>query len=362
MGIETPLLSEHEKLGAEIGVFAGWRTAMVFSSALKEALDTRTKATVFDVSHMARILVKGEDAEELLEYLIPRFIAKAPAGRMIGPSALLNENAGFKDDVMVYKIDGSHFLIVGNAVNRKKDLEWILHVLGEKGLNVHVEDLTEETAMLALQGPQTPEVLEKLVGVKGDEMGMLEFKSGLNTTLGRIWILSKSGWTGEPGFEIISSIEVIKKIWKALIEKGVEPAGLGARDILRIEMGFCLYGHEINEHTTPLEARYKVFSNKKRGYIGYDALHERYRRGVERLRYGLLLNKGSPIPREGTTVYAAEVRVGEVTSGTFSPFLKRPIAEFYVQPSHAYLGFHLEVEIRGKKYTAKIVDFPFVKK
>ncbi|RLE79133.1 MAG: glycine cleavage system aminomethyltransferase GcvT [Thermoprotei archaeon] len=361
MIFETPLIEEHERMGAHIGTFAGWRTALAFTSSLEEALNTRTRATVFDVSHMTRIIIEGEDAASMLEYALPRFVRREVKGKIIGPTAFLNNNAGFVDDVMVYKMDANRFLVIGNAVNRSKDYNWIIGIRDEYNFKVRVLDVTENTVMLALQGPLSPEILEKALKIDANALNFLEFKEDVNTQVAPPITLSKSGWTGEIGFEMICERSGARSLWRRLLEAGARPAGLVARDVLRIEMGYCLYGSEIDENITPLEARYKVFSYKKRNYKGYDKLMEKYCKGVETLRYGILLRRGSPIPRRGMKLYAGEIEVGHVTSGTFSPCLKRPIAQVYLRPSHAFLGLSLELDVRGKRFSGRLADFPFIR-
>jgi len=358
--METPLLQTHLKYGAKIGEFAGWKTALYFESGLGEAKKTREHATVFDISHMCRIMVKGEEATLFLEKLVTRPIASSPYNRMIGPSAFLNEKGGFKDDVMVYKIQDDFFLIVGNAVNREKNIKWLEK--WSENFNVSIEDWTEKTAMLAIQGPKSQRILEEVLSLSLEELEMLEFKTNVKTLQGEVWILSRSGWTGENGYEVIGDPNIITRIWDKLVEKGVQPAGLVARDILRIEMGYCLYGHEITEEITPFEARYKAFSVKKSGYIGYEAVWEKAREGVDKVRYGLVVKGKGPIPREGDKVFIGGVEVGYITSGTFSPTLNTAIAQAYIRPQQAFPGFYYVIILRrGVKVRARLVDFPFIK-
>ncbi len=360
----TPLEDLHKKYNAMFGEFAGWNMPLVYESSIKEHLAVRNKAGVFDISHMGRIMVSGSDALALLNKLVARELKKVSENFMSGPTAFLNENAGFKDDVMVYKISDEKLLVVCNAVNRKKVLKWIETWRDTWGLKVSIEDLTHKIAMIALQGPDSARILEAL-GIK-EALGLklLEFMTGIKTSeYGEIFLLSRSGWTGEDGFEIMAEPGAIYKIFEKIVEQGVAPAGLIARDSLRIEMGFMLYGNEIDENITPIEARYWVFTPEKKDYIGYEALRRKMREGVDKILVGLKLKKGErSIPRHGYKVLVDDVIIGEVTSGTFSPTLNRSIALAYIDSKHAVFGLEVGVDIRGRIRKAKIVDTPFIKR
>ncbi len=358
MSLVTPLIDLHEDLGAGMGDFAGWKMPLDYGDMVGEALETRRSVTVFDVSHLTKIKVAGKDALKALELLVAKRVSKLSPGRMIAPTAMLNERAGFVDDVAVYRLGDDSFLIIGNAVNRSKNVKWIEEHTEE--LDVSVEDVTEKYAMIAIQGPQSPELIETLAPSL-HELAPLELALAPSTVGGKALLGSKSGWTGEAGFELIAEPEVASRLFKEAVSRGAKPAGLGARDILRIEMGFCLYGNEIDEDTTPLEARYWVFSWGKRSYIGYKALRRTLEEGVSKVRVGLVAKDRIPIPRTGAAIYAGDTKVGAVTSGTYSPLLGKPVAMGYVRASHALIGARLEVEVRGRKYSMKVVDFPFVK-
>ncbi len=363
---QTPLIDVHESLGASIGVFAGVRTALDFGNPLEEHLETRRNVTVFDLSHMGRIVVRGTKAREFLNRLLAKDLEKSCDLRMFGPTAFLNERAGFVDDVMLYRLNENEYLIVCNAVNVSKVIDWLHKHKELFGFtDVVIEDLTERTAMIAIQGPRAAETMINLGLSTTTSLKPLEFvydeRSFVN--LPNATLISRSGWTGEDGFEVIGSITNVKALFVKLVrDLRVRPAGLIARDSLRIEMGFCLYGNEIDEDTNPLEARYWVFDiDKQTEYVGRDALFKVLADGVEKIRLGLRLKKGVRfVPRKGYEIYIGNKRIGVVTSGTYSPILQRSIALAYIDSRHAVPGLEVEIDIRGRRYRAKLVDFPFV--
>jgi len=360
----TPLLEVHESLGASIGEFAGVKTALDFGNPIGEHIATRTSASVFDLSHMGRIEVKGRNSYNFLNQLIAKELAKSQDLTMFGPTAFLNDRGGFVDDVMLYRISVQRWLIVCNAANINKVLHWLEYWRTKLDYkDVTIADRTKDLAMIAVQGPKSTEVMKKLGLGEVISLKPLQFIMDLEWKSQRIFIISRSGWTGEDGFEIIGDPETIKRLFKELVEIGCQPAGLIARDSLRIEMGFCLYGSEIDENTNPIEARYWVFDWDKPSYIGKEAIEDVLLKGVERVRFGIRMKKGVKfVPRKGYRVYVRSKEVGIVTSGTFSPILNRAIAQAYILSSYAIPGLEVEVEIRGRRYKGKIVDFPFIKK
>ncbi len=360
----TPLIDLHKELGASIGEFAGVQTALDFGNPVEEHIATRNCAAVFDLSHMGRIIVEGLQSIEFLDRLIPKDLAKSKDMYMFGPTAFLNERAGFVDDVMLYRLSESTWLIVCNAINVPKVISWLRTWKEKLKLDVSVKDITKETAMIALQGPKSLEFMESL-GIKDvTNLKHLQFISNLETPFGKLFIVSRSGWTGEDGFELIGDPKSLSTIFKRLIELGARPAGLIARDSLRIEMGFCLYGAEIDEDITPIEARYWVFDiDKQLDYVGKDALMSKLLDGVSRVRLGIRMKKNVRfVPRKGYRVYVGDREIGFITSGTYSPILNRSIAQAYIESHHALPGLEVEVNIRGRRYRGKLVDFPFIKK
>ena len=343
----TPLLDIELKLNADIGEFAGWQMPMKYTSYQEEHMAVRSSAAFFDISHMGRLKVSGKIDE--FDYLIAKNFKSSQNNKMVGPTAFLNDKAGFVDDVMTYKISDNEFLIVTNAINREKVINWI-----KKNSSLDVEDLTFKYVMIAIQGRRVWDYIEKI------ELQPLEFK--LNTKfLGEdVFLVSRSGWTGEDGVEVWGTPEVIAKIIQRLVARGVKPAGLICRDSIRQEMGFVLYGEDIDENITPLEARYWVFSLDK-DFIGKERLIEQLKTGVDKVRVGLKLKKGErSIPRKGNKIKIFDKEIGYVTSSTFSPYLNRVIGMGYINSKHALFGYSVDIEIRNKLVEAKIQDFPFI--
>lgn len=343
---KTPLSNIEEKIGANFGEFAGWEMPMSFSSYLDEHMHVRQDCGFFDISHMGRIRIKGKREE--LEHLVTRNL-NGNNLIMIGPSAMLNDNAGFIDDLMIYKISENEFLAVTNAINREKDIQWI-----RKNSNLEVEDLTFEYVMIAIQGRKIWNYVEK-VGLEP-----LHFVLNARFLGENVFLLSRSGWTGEDGVEVWTNVETAEKIVNKLIQLNIKPAGLIARDSLRQEMGYVLYGEDIDENTNPIEARYWIFDLEKH-FIGKEKLIEYLTNGVSKYRVGFKLQKNQrAIPRHGYKIKILDREIGEVTSSTFSPYLSRVIGMGYIKSEYPLLGYNVNIDIRGKEYRAKIADFPLI--
>jgi aminomethyltransferase len=343
----TPLWDLENELGANFGEFAGWEMPMSFSSYQEEHLAVRREAAVFDISHMGRLKITGSIKE--IENLVAKKIGEAKIGQMIGPTAFLNDRGGFIDDVMVYKLKENEWLIVTNAINREKVINWI-----SKNSSLSVEDLTFKYAMIAVQGRK---VWEYIPNINLDKLTFLVNTKYMDF---EVFLISRSGWTGEDGVEIWGEPEVIMRILRELINLGIKPAGLIARDSLRLEMGYVLYGEDIDENINPIEARYWVFSIDKE-FIGRDAIIAALKDGVNKYRVGFKLRKGERvIPRHGNKVMILDREIGYITSGTFSPLLERSIAMGYVKSSHFLLGYPVVLNIRNRMIEAKIQDFPLI--
>lgn len=344
----TPLLNFEEKLGANFGEFAGWEMPMSYSSYQEEHISVRQGAAFFDLSHMGRLRIRG--AQKEVERLVAKEVSRASPGEMIGPTAFLTDKAGFVDDVMLYKVSDQEFLVVTNAINREKVIKWI-----RNNSSLDVEDLTFQLVMIAVQGRKIWDFLERI------DLPFLRFM--LNSKLeGRdVFLLSRSGWTGEDGIEFWSTPDVAESLLSSFISRGIKGAGLMARDSLRQEMGFVLYGEDIDETVNPIEARYWVFSLEKE-FIGKEALVDSLKQGVDKLRVGFKLpKKFRVIPRNGSTFKIMGIPVGRVTSSSFSPYLERVIGMGYVDSKHFFLGGSMDVEVRGKDYNVKLSDFPLLK-
>ncbi|KSW12007.1 glycine cleavage system protein T [Pyrodictium occultum] len=364
-----PLYDVHKSLGAQFGEFAGWEAPINYTSVIEEHVAVRTSVGFFDLSHMGRLLLSGPDAIRVLDRLVPRDIS-SEEGMMVGPTAFLNERAGFRDDVMTYNLGSEGWLIVPNAANIEKIYAWLEGWIGRLNAQARVEDHTMDWVLFAIQGPKAAELM-RMLGAPSEvlDLRILRFRRNveLEAAGARALIVSRSGWTGEDGFEVIAEAgegeKILRKAAELLPKLEGRLCGLGARDSLRMEMGFVLYGHEIDEDTTPVEARYWwVFQpGPKKECVGCPALREALRRGASRVRVGLKLGKKARVvPRQGDKVYVEDVEVGYVTSGAYSPMLRRSLAQAYIEPSHALMGMTVEVERRGRRYKAKIVDFPVV--
>ncbi|MCY0860631.1 MAG: glycine cleavage system aminomethyltransferase GcvT [Sulfolobaceae archaeon] len=346
---KSPLSSVEEKLNANFGEFAGWEMPMSYTSYMDEHMAVRSEAAFFDISHMGRLRIKGSIEE--LNKLIAKDLKSSQAGFMIGPTAFLNDKGGFIDDVMVYKISDNDWLIVTNAINREKDMKWIT-----SNSSLEVQDLTFDYVMIAIQGRRVWDYLKQKPDLKP-----LQFV--LNTSfLGEeVFLLSRSGWTGEDGLEVWAKPEIGERIVTKLVNLGLKPAGLICRDSIRQEMGFVLYGEDIDEKINPIEARYWVFSLNK-DFIGKEAIIEALKNGVNKIRVGFKFTKGDrTLPRSSMPVMILDKPIGYITSSTFSPYLNRVIAMGYIETKYAYFGYSVEVNVRGKKVEGKIQDFPFIK-
>jgi len=366
-----PLLSYYvERLGAETGEFAEWEVPMRFESAVKEHMYVRSDVAFFDVSHMGRIRFKGADVLDFIQYIYTKDLSKVKEGFMSGPTLALNSLARVKDDEMLYKISDEEWLVVVNATYREKMLNYFNNVIKERGFKVDVEDLTFKYSMLAVQGPRSVEVMEKLGLQKAGDLKPLEFTLNVELAGSKIFLVSRSGWTGEDGFEIWGEHESIRNVVEELVKLGVKPAGIIARDSLRTEMGFVLGEHEYGEdplkYPCALSLRYGMgaITWSKRGFVGEEALRACRREGVKWIRVGLKLGKeaGRVVPRKDDQIYVEDQLVGWVTSGVYSPVLNRGIAQAYIAAEYAIFGESVDIAIRGKRYEAKIVDFPFIKK
>ena len=345
-------------------LFAGFEMPLWYKGIIPEHLAVRNSVGIFDITHMGRAIITGPEAEKFLNYVSTNDVSKlTPLSAQY--STLCNEKGGIKDDFVVSRLEKDKFLMVYNASNRAKDYEWL--TLHARKFDVKVEDASDNIAMFAVQGPKAEETLQKISTEDLSQIG--RFKCGW-TKLADIQVfLSRTGYTGEDGFEIfvwnspISNPEKAVKVWNSILEAGrefgIQPCGLGARDTLRLEAGMCLYGNDINEDTTPLEARISfVVKFDKDEFIGKEALLKQKEEGLKRRRIGIkMLERG--IPRKGYGIYKNGEKIGEITSGTFSPFLENGIGMGYVKIEYDNEGEKVTVDIRGKQLKAEIIKLPF---
>lgn len=362
--LRTQLYEYHKRL-AKMTDFSGFEMPLWYMGIQMECLAVRNHAGIFDVSHMGRAFIKGPDSEAFLNYLTPNDVSKLKPGRA-HYTVLCNERGGVVDDVMLLRVDRNLFLLVFNAGNRAKDLVWI--EAHRKGFNVDVQHVSDEVAMIAIQGPKARGVVE--AACEGDVSSVGRFGCGYLNFNGVNCIASGTGYTGEDGLEIFVPNATLEnpgnamKVWDTLLSVGegdsLTPCGLGARDVLRLEAGMCLYGNELNESITPFEASigFVVKLDKEADFIGRKALEEQKTHGVPRIRVGVKLLEGG-VPRKGNSILHNGEVVGEVTSGTFSPILKCGIAMGYVKPEYREPGIKVKLKIRERYVNGEVSPLPF---
>jgi aminomethyltransferase len=359
---KTPLHARHLASGAKMMPFAGWDMPVEYSGIALEHMAVRTRAGLFDVSHMGEIEIAGKDALAAVQQLTCNDAAKLLPGNA-QYSGLLTPQGTFLDDVLVYRLAPDHFLVVVNAANIDKDYSWIAGQINAFGDAVAV-NASSRYALLAVQGPAAREVLQPLTGVELQGLKYYSFAHGEVASVRAT--VSRTGYTGEDGFEAFVPPQSADRVWQAILESGrhvdLVPAGLGARDTLRLEASMRLYGSDIDETTTPLEADMAwMVAWKKPEFSGAKALREQQAHGVARRLMGFeMIDAG--IARAGCRVFAGGTDVGTVTSGTQTPYLKKAIGMAYVPLEHTPHGSELEVDIRGRRARAHVVPMPFYKR
>lgn len=358
---KTPLYENHCKLNGRMIDFGGWSLPVEYTGIIEEHRQVRNAAGLFDVSHMGEITVKGKDATQLVQKLITNNIAAAKEFQVVySPMCYLD--GGVVDDLLVYKYSNENYLLVVNASNTEKDFEWIRQNLEGQ---VAVENVSDAYAQLAIQGPKAETVLQKLAGTALNEIKFFYFKP--DVMLGEVKaILSRTGYTGEDGFEIYIPAENAAGIWEQLLaagkEEGIVPVGLGARDTLRFEAALPLYGHELSMEITPLEAGLGNFVKlNKENFNGMESLSLQHSSGLKRTLVGFeMLGRG--IPRNNYEVSANGRTVGKVTSGSYSPSLDKNIGMALVEAGCSAEGTEVDILIREKPIKARIIKLPFYTK
>ncbi|MGH3145518.1 MAG: glycine cleavage system aminomethyltransferase GcvT [Rubrobacter sp.] len=350
----TPLYDEHKDLGARLVDFAGWEMPVQYSGIKAEHQAVREHAGLFDVSHMGEAVFRGPEAESAVQRLVTRDVSRLDVGQA-GYSAVCYEDGGTVDDVIVYRREGD-FLVVVNASNREKDLAHFRENTGD--LDVEVADESDDWALLALQGPEAAQLLHSATDAELSALKPFRFAEG--EVAGAWALISRTGYTGEDGFEIYLPPDDAPTVWRHLIQAGATPAGLGARDTLRLEAGMCLYGNELDAETTPLEAgiSFAVHLEKDPRFIGQRALLLEDTQGLRKRLVGFEM-EGRGIARHGHHVTSGAEIVGEVTSGTQSPTLGRAIGLALVDPG---VEDRFEVVIRDNPVPAKTVALPFYRR
>jgi aminomethyltransferase len=358
VALRTPLYDAHLAASARMVEFAGFEMPVQYAGVLEEHAAVRENAGMFDVSHMGEISIDGPGALQTAQRLVTNDLSKCNDGQA-QYSALCNERGGVIDDVIVYRFSPERLFICVNASGREKDFDWMR---AHAGHGVAVKQRSEDWGQIAIQGPDAPRIVDSLCEPRVLDVAYYHFREA--TVAGvRGCIVSRTGYTGEDGFEVFVPPAGARKLWDTLLEKRVVPCGLGARDSLRLEVAYRLYGNDMDEQHTPLEAGlgWIVKLDKPGGFVGSDALIRQKQEGLERKLAGFKLT-GRGIPRHGYPVVKDGQRVGEVTSGTMSPVLKESIGLAYVPAALAKDGSVFDVEIRGKAVPARVVKTPFVEK
>ncbi len=358
---KTPLYDEHVRLGGKMVDFAGWLMPVQYSSVIEEHRTVRNAAGLFDVSHMGQIEVRGPDATDCVQYLTTNDVKKL-VDYQAQYSIFCNEHGTVIDDIIVYRFNPEHYIIVVNASNAQKDFAWCKsHIKG----NAKITDVSDDYALIAFQGPKASEILSGISDAHIAKVATYHFCEGL--VADKKCIIARTGYTGEDGFEIFMSPKDAPTVWQSIIEKGkskgVLPIGLGARDTLRLEMKYSLYGHEITEDTNPLEAGlgWVVKLKTPDDFIGKDAIIKIKEQGLTRALIGFkMIDAG--IPRQGYPIIVGSKKAGIVTSGTMSPTLSYAIGIGFVPIDAAQLGTEISVDIRGRPRKAIVVETPFYKK
>ena len=363
---KTALYEEHKRLGGRLIDFGGWELPVQYSGVMDEHLACRASAGLFDVSHMGEVHVEGPESEKFLNYLVTNNVSKIAVGQA-QYTAMCNENGGIVDDLVIYRRASDRFLVVVNSSNTEKDFDWMLKVHARSKHQTRITNESSKYTQIALQGKNAAAILQTLTDTPLAPIKTYWFAEG--TVLKTIpAILARTGYTGEDGFEIYVPWDMGPQVWRALMEAGekfgIKPCGLGARDTLRLEMKYPLYGNELSDETNPLEAGLGWVTKLDKGdFVGRGPTAMLKEKGLARQLVGLkLLDRG--IPRHGYAVYTADgqTRIGEITSGTQSPSLKESVGIAYVGTGHTAIGSKLTVDIRGTKVPAEVVATPFYKK
>lgn len=356
----TPLFSLHQELGGRLVEFAGWEMPVEYSGVVEEHMTVRRKAGLFDVSHMGEFFLEGPDAATLLQHLTPNDVSRLAVGQA-HYSALTTERGTFVDDLLVYRTGETRYLVIVNAANIDKDFDWIAS--RRKG-NVDLRNASDEFALMALQGPAAVDILRPLTDL--DLGSMKYYRFAEETVLGEQAMVSRTGYTGEDGFEIMITAGRAEKVARELLERGesrgLKPVGLAARDTLRLEAKMALYGNDIDEEHTVLEADLAWIVKWQKGdFLGRDALLRQKDEGLSRKLVGFeMVDRG--IARHGYPVFANGKSAETVTSGSYAPYLKKNIGLTYLPVDSATEGSELEVEIRGRRAKAKVVPTPFYRR
>lgn len=361
--LRTPLYERHRALGARLVEFGGWEMPVQYSGILDEHRTVRERAGLFDVCHMGEFRVEGAGALAFLQGLVPNNVARLVDHQALY-SQILRPDGGTLDDLIIYRMGENHYMVVVNAGTMEKDWAWFSeHASGVS--NLTLTNISTETGLIALQGPRAQAILQPLTDTPLADI--VYYHSLPGVVAGVSCIISRTGYTGEDGFEMYCPADQAVTLWDALLEagkaEGLLPAGLGARDTLRLEAGYCLYGHELTEDITPLEAGlgWTVKLDKGGDFIGREALTAEKAQGLRRKLVGIELTERG-VPRATYPILQHGAVVGELTSGAIGPTVGKPIGMGYMQPGETSPGTPIEIEIRGKRVPAVIAALPFYKR
>lgn len=362
---KTPLHASHIKLGAKMVEFGGWEMPIQYSNIIEEHHAVRNGVGLFDVSHMGEVIITGKESEKFINYLITNDV-KLLRDNEIQYAMMCYENGGVVDDLLVYKKHADNYLLIINAGNIEKDLDWIHRVAEETKMNISISDESAFMAEVALQGPSAEKLLQEHVNIDLSKLTFFTFAEKINL-FGAECLISRTGYTGEDGFEIYTDNDSIENIWNNLLEKGgkydILPCGLGARDTLRFEANLPLYGHELSEDISPLEAGYGFCVKlDKDGFLGKDALKAQKQNGLKRKIVGFeLIDKG--IARADYTVTDENGQeIGHVTTGYKSPTLDKALGLALISSDYQGIGKEIYIQIRNKNLKATIVSRKFLSK
>jgi aminomethyltransferase len=358
--LETVLHPNHLALGARMVPFGGWDMPVQYSSILAEVKAVRTAAGLFDVSHMGRLYISGRRAGDFLDWVLTGSASNLRTGRA-RYCMICNEAGGVIDDTIFYRLAEDRYLLIPNAGNRIEVVDWFQRWIDDRFAGgCDLDDQTRETGLIALQGPDSPRILDGLCqtndGQPPSSLRLFGWAEG--RFQGRSVFLGRTGYTGEDGFEMVMAASDAAAIWDTLVEQGITPCGLGARDVLRLEAALPLHGHEIDRSTTPIEAGLERFVRTEGDYVGAPVLRRQREAGTARKLVGLNL-PGRSAPRADYPIRFQGEIIGRITSGSYSPTLDTSIAMGYVLVRHAAVGGVVDIDIRGRTAPARIVPLPF---
>jgi len=352
---KTPLYSIQKKHGARFTEFAGWELPLYYSSIIEEHMAVRKSAGIFDISHLGKIRVKGYGASDYLQFMTTNDISKASAGKGIY-SLFCNAEGGIIDDDIIYRLDEDEYLIITNASQAETMTRWLNE---HRPGGIEIIDNTEDYCLIALQGPRSPELLTVIFGENPDGYKRYTVKTVVRN--GNEFTIAKAGYTGEEGYEVLCDRGLAEGLWTAMAENGATPAGLGARDTLRLEMGFPLYGNDITTGTSPIEAGLERFVSFNKGeFVGREPLLDQIEKGVERKLIGFVVEHNIA-RRKDLIISKSGDEIGVVTSGGYSPILRKGLGIAYVRISSAWVGNNIDIRSGRKLLNARIEKPPFIK-